>query len=269
MSINRWTISEDETLRTAFNSGKSDNEIVKLLVDRTRRAVEDRRKKILGSIRPLNYSKILASKNYPKKVICKYCNKEFEVNQENKNIKFCSDECKSKSRIKINILNMKCINCGKEYYTENLDKDTCTLKCKREVKLIKVTCPICNKEFNTPRAAPRKFCGTECYGIGMIKEQDKQGNIEMPTRMFALFILKLRETNKEIYSQTLSSLREEMTGVEHWKHFTEDTPNRKEWESYYKKFNRVLGKMQVKIRDKPYDENKSKMMQKYYQNVSK
>ena len=32
----------------------------------------------------------------------------------------------------------------------------------------------------------------------------------------------------------------------------------KEWESYIKKFNSVIGKMQIKICNKPYDEKKSK-----------
>jgi endogenous inhibitor of DNA gyrase (YacG/DUF329 family) len=211
-------------------------------------------------------SMVYMNKLWEKKIykkICSQCNKEYEASHKNRFKKYCSDKCKAEGRIKIKLPNMKCINCGKEYYTENLDKDTCTLKCKREAKLIKVICPICNKEFNTPRTNLRKFCGTECYGIGMIKEQDKQGNIEMPTRMFALFILKLRETNKEAYSQTIGAIREEMTGVKAGKHFIEDTPNRKEWESYNKKFQRVLGKMQIKIRKKPFDEKKAEIMRNY------
>jgi biotin operon repressor/endogenous inhibitor of DNA gyrase (YacG/DUF329 family) len=200
---------------------------------------------------------------------CPICHKMFTGKKY-----FCSNECKNIEKQRLNIKNDEineikrknkieenrkiCPECGVEFIKSGA-QIFCSKSCRikhYKVENIKAICKNCGKEFLISERKPRKFCSLKCHGDYMSKESAKQGNFEMPTRVFALFVLKLRETNKDVFKNTISAVKEEITGLPLYKHGIKN----EEWEKYYWVFNKYLGKMQKSIRGKPYDENKSKIM---------
>ena len=101
-----------------------------------------------------------------KQNVCVYCGSEFKGKG-----KYCSDECRNKSKIKSRV----CTVCGKEFYTAGTQK-ICSDECRRRKanetnrqKLIDefipktIVCKECGTEFQTEYSKPRKvFCSDEC-----------------------------------------------------------------------------------------------------------
>jgi G:T-mismatch repair DNA endonuclease (very short patch repair protein) len=123
------------------------------------------------------------------KIICKYCQKEFEW--ENRQKKYCSKECRNlgKKNIPLKEYRRICPVCDKEFIANNARSIFCSESCKQKdwksknIREYSHICLYCNKEFISG-VKKTKFCSLECSathknkkGIG-IKHNCKNCNNE-------------------------------------------------------------------------------------------
>lgn len=138
-----------------------------------------------------------------KKIICKFCGKEFFVSPSRLKRKCCSVECKLQEQLiryknkeqhprwKGGLITRNCANCGKQINVERHKKDKrvfCSKRCsslvtskERPKKRVKRVCLTCKKEFEIhPNKLKRKdrnqglYCSISCRAIDNVKKQHKK-----------------------------------------------------------------------------------------------
>lgn len=103
---------------------------------------------------------------------CKNCGK-FYWSLESKNRKYCSNECHGKYRTKINTVDCKCLECGKEFTIKKSLKKRdrgkfCSEKCRNISMKNRVTVVCCNcgkkveKRRSNAEKAKQNFCSLPC-----------------------------------------------------------------------------------------------------------
>ena len=110
------------------------------------------------------------------KCVCIYCNNEFM--SQNKEQKFCSNECYSEYKTnnkkgKKTYINV-CIYCNKTFETIYKNQKYCSHECsvKERIILTEKKCIICNKTFKS-RKITSKYCSNKCKHEGR-KDSNKK-----------------------------------------------------------------------------------------------
>jgi hypothetical protein len=115
--------------------------------------------------------------NPPKRYIigkrnCKICGNEFDVYNNVKDQKYCSNKCKSRDK-DIQWTYTTCANCGKEIHKSKSSirkykNSYCSLDCELEYKHKQKwefrNCIICGKEFKCLKTSKVQMCSIECQG---------------------------------------------------------------------------------------------------------
>ena len=104
---------------------------------------------------------------------CTICGKEFKYKDTN-STKFCSYECRMKSKIPKEEIIKECKNCGEEFKTKNKSKKFCSQKCISAYKKKKKhkpnhICVYCGKEFYDANTS-QKYCSKNCAHKDKIRE---------------------------------------------------------------------------------------------------
>lgn len=132
------------------------------------------------------------------KKICEYCNKEFD--NRNKNQRFCSRSCKSKSQDRSNIIQ----------YDRNGNKNPNW----KGNKMMKV-CPYCDQTFRAKRIT-QTYCSKKCWRKSL-SEEFKEGRaaflnsfIENPSKPQ----IELYELTKKLFSNSILNYQLECYSID-------------------------------------------------------
>lgn len=120
------------------------------------------------------------------KLVCKWCGKSFEVIKARENTaKYCSDECRLAEKTKDSIIK-ECEFCGKKFTKQKNEKNKrfCSQECFSKSRKTVSYCKVCGSEIVHSITIERKYCSRECSDAD--KKRNKQNKCKNCGREYVM-----------------------------------------------------------------------------------